>query len=517
MIRRAALAAALVLGAAACQSPPAGPSAEGPDGLMTAEKEREITAGVAAQIRAQAPFVTDPVVLAYVNDLGQHLVRATEPQPFVYRFAIIDDDSLNAFTIGGGYIYLNKGVIAQAGDVSELAGVMSHEIAHVRMRHMARRSEGQGLSTLVTLAGLAALVLSGGDPSLLIASQGVNVALQLKNTRAAEAEADTEGVDYMIRSGYDPDGMVRFFERISNAHPNAGDDIPAYLFSHPAVKERIRTTRLLIERETPPGGLLRADERLPQIQARLATLGARVVGGSGLHARADFDRTVSDPLLARARAAYEDGAPEEAKRVLLLAAEREPGDPRIWLRLADLSEEEGDMEQTARYLERAFELDDDVPLVQYRLGVVHRRLGNRSLAVFYLEQAAQNFRPGSSGRRKAELEVQQISVPALRESELSSSGPAVEAATFRHGDVLRWWGDLNDAFIGPDVAVQVTWRGPGGEVALEESVLMNSFGEVESSFDTRNAEIGDWSVDAWLADSPIDRHGFSLVRAPLDP
>ncbi|MBW2416866.1 MAG: hypothetical protein JRG76_20410, partial [Deltaproteobacteria bacterium] len=83
MIRRAALAAALTLGAAACQSPSADPDAVGPDGLMSPDKEREITAGVAAQIRAQAPFVTDAVVLAYVNDLGQHLVLATEPQPFV--------------------------------------------------------------------------------------------------------------------------------------------------------------------------------------------------------------------------------------------------------------------------------------------------------------------------------------------------------------------------------------------------------------------------------------------------
>ncbi|MBW2415848.1 MAG: M48 family metalloprotease [Deltaproteobacteria bacterium] len=515
MIRRAALAAAVILGAAACQSPSTEPDAVGSDGLITPDKEREITAGVAAQIRAQAPFVTDAVVLAYINDLGQHLVLATEPQPFVYRFAIIDDDSLNAFTIGGGYVYLNKGVIAQAGDVSELAGVMSHEIAHVRMRHMARRSEGQGLSTLVTLAGVAALVLSGGDPSLLIASQGVNVALQLRNSRAAEAEADTEGVDYMIRSGYDPDGMVRFFERISNAHPNAGDDIPAYLFSHPAVKERVRTTRLLIERESPPADLIRADERLPQIQERLATLGARVVGGSGLHARATFDRTVSDPLLARARAAYDDGAPGEARRVLLLAAEREPGDPRIWLRLADLSEEEDDMEQTAYYLQRAFELDDDVPLVQYRLGVVHRRLGNRTLAVFYLEQAAQNFRPGSTGRRKAELEVRQMSVPALRESLVSTSGAAVDAATFRRGDVLNWWGDLNEVFIGPGMVIRVTWLDPNGEAALDEFVPMDPFGEVESAFDTKDAALGGWSVVVRLADSTIDRKDFSLVGEPV--
>ena len=506
-----ALTAAIAL--SACLSLTEGPASEpseGPDGLMTSGKEREVTAQVAAQIRKHAPFVTDPISLGYLNEIGQQLVAAAEPQPFVYRFSIIDDDRLNAFTIGGGYVYINSGVIEQAGDVSELAGVMAHEIAHVRMRHMAKRAEGQGFATLATLVGLAAIVLTGGDPSVLIAAQGLNVALQLKNSRSAEAEADREGIDYMVRAGYDPEGMARFFERISSANPVPGE-IPAYLYSHPAADERKRTTRLMIEREGVPPGLIRNDGRLDAIQARLAARNARVVGGSGLHARADFDRSVTDPLLERAQRAADDGAPAEAERVLMLAAEAEPGDPRVWLRLADLTEERGDTQATAEHLERAIELDPDVPLVQYRLGVVHRRLGNRTRAVFYLEQAAQNFRPGTSGRRKAELEIEQLVTPALRESGLSSPDANRGENVFELGERVRWWGRLSKSLLAHNPSVEVTWRGPDAEVAFKQRVRMDPFGGVEAAFDTGGAAAGAWTVEARVGDSRIDTRRFELV------
>src|SRR5262245_880878 len=126
------------------------------DAEVSVDRERELTADVARQLRSAATFVNDPILLGYVNEIGQSLVRSTEPQPFVFRFAIIQDETLNAFTIGGGYVYLNSGVIAQAGDVSELAGVLAHEIAHVRERHVTRRQDGQTLATLLTLAAAAA-------------------------------------------------------------------------------------------------------------------------------------------------------------------------------------------------------------------------------------------------------------------------------------------------------------------------------------------------------------------------
>ena len=200
--------------------------------------------------------------------------------------------------------------------------------------------------------------------------------------------------------------------------------------------------------------------------------------------------------------------PEEAERVLLLAAEQEPGDPRVWLRLADLAEARGDDADTAVYLERAIELDPDVPLVQYRVGVVHKRLGNRTRAVFYLEQAAQNFRPGSKGRRKAELEIEQIAAPALEESGLSRSVPEHESVVYARGDRVLWWGQLSGALVPHNPPVEVRWRDPEGEVAHHETVRMDPFGGIEADFDTGGATLGSWTVEVRLG-------GFTDRRAQL--
>jgi predicted Zn-dependent protease len=159
-------------------------------GEISIERESEITAEIHRKLRGQAEFVTDPVLLAYVNRIGQRIVRVTEPQPFIYRFSVLEADELNAFTIGGGYVYISSGVLAQAGDVTELAGVLAHEIAHVRLRHVAKAQENQGLVTLASLAAAAAVVLAGGDPRLLVITEGINVSMQLKHSREHEAEAD---------------------------------------------------------------------------------------------------------------------------------------------------------------------------------------------------------------------------------------------------------------------------------------------------------------------------------------
>ncbi len=193
---------------------------------LSVENEQEMTAQIHAQIRAQTKFVSDPVLLAYVNEVGNGLVKSTEPQPFIFRFFLIDDPALNAFTIGGGYGYSTTGVLGQAGDANELAGVLAHEIGHVEKRHIARRSEGQGIATIATLASLAA-VMAGADPGVLIATQGLNVSLQLKHSRAFEEEADREGIAIMSEAGYDPVGMTHFFQRILAQNPSAGAGVPA--------------------------------------------------------------------------------------------------------------------------------------------------------------------------------------------------------------------------------------------------------------------------------------------------
>ena len=481
-------------------------------GDLTLERELELSAEIHRQLRAQVQFVSDPVLLAYVNELGQQIVQVTEPQPFIYRFSILRSDDLNAFTIGGGYVYISSAVLAQAGDVAELAGVLAHEIAHVRVRHIAKAQENQGLATLVSLAAMAAVVLAGGDPSLLAISQGINVSMQIQHTRAAEAEADREGIEYMIRSGYSPNGMVRFFQRILTANPRAGKGVPPYLFTHPAIRDRIADARADIKRLPMPPGLVRRDARLAGMQARLALAQSQLAGGSGLHARASFERGVSDPYLLRARRKSEEGDLARADEILAHAQEIQPWDPRIALARATVSERRGDLEKAKHQLERAFEIDPRVPLVQYRLGSIHARLGNHSRAVFYLEQAAIGFNVGSSGRRRAELAIEQLAFPVLEASGLGGRSEDDQRAVFARGEAVTWYGQISNRFQTFNPEIVVRWTNPEGVVVLQDLVRMNPFGRVSSSLPTANAALGRWTVHVRMADSLLEEHVFQLNR-----
>jgi len=478
---------------------------------MSIEREMEMTANIHRQIRAQTEFVSDPVLLAYVNDIGQRIVKVTGPQPFIFRFNIFKSQELNAFTIGGGYVYLSSEVMAEAGDVSELAGVLAHEITHVRLRHIAKKQEGQGVSTLATLAALAILV-AGGQPEMAIAAQGINVSMQLKNSRAHEAEADREGIAYMIRAGYDPKGMPRFFMRILAKNPNSAKGVPPYLYSHPALKERIADTQAQLRHMKPPAGLPQNNNRLQSMQNRLALLRSPVPGGSGLMSRAPFAREITDPLLKRAKALREKGDDKAADAILIQAQKLQPGDPRVALLRADIAEQSDDLDLSCRQLQRAFEIDPSVPLVLYRLGRVHRKLGNRTRAVFYLEQAAMRFRPGSAGRRRAELEAERISFPVFESVGLTVASDEHAGDSVVRGEPVVWQAKLSPRFQTYNPEVRVTWTDPEGKVAQLDSVRMGALGNVSAQLSTRTVPLGQWTVKVRISGELVDSRSFRVIE-----
>lgn len=500
--RCVALAAALL----ALAAPAGAQNPFAPD--LSVEREKEMTAQIAAQLRGQVKLVTDPVLVAYVSEIGNSLVKGVEPQPFLFRFFLIEDPRLNAFTIGGGYVYITTGVLQQAGDVNELAGVLAHEIGHVEKRHIARQSEGQGLTMLTSLAALAA-VLAGANPGVLVATQGLNVSLQLKNTREAEAEADREAIAIMEKTGYDPEGMGRFFQRILAENPTAGEGIPAYLYTHPAVKERIAAAEVEIERTNAPKNVQRTDPRLPEMQARLLRVLAPEAGGSGLHARATFDASKTDPLLAQAHEARVDGDDEKADRLLAQAQALEPGDPRVALARAELAQERGDLPAARQQLERAVALDPSVPLVQYQLGSVCARLGDRATAAYYLEQAVSNFRPNTGARRRAEFELARLEFPLLEASGLASAD-GKPARGFRRGETVVWWGDVSRRFYPMNPEFRVRWRAPSGQIVYQESVRMSPTGRVASALRTPELQPGAWKAEITVEDILVEAQEFTL-------
>ena len=488
---------------------PSGP-AESDAGI---EREMRLGAEIHQQIRGQDVLLTDPVILDYVNEIGQELVAVTEPQPFIYRFNVIDADSLNAFATYGGYIYLHSGVLAQAGRSSELAGVLAHEVAHVRRRHLTKAAEKNKLPSLAANLAAVAAIAAGAGPEALILAQSFNVSMRLQHTREAEADADLQAVEYLNRAGYDPQGLIRFFERIQTENRNLDSNIPPYLFSHPEIPDRIRATRVTLERNPAPEAPRREDERLTVIQARLAGLSSTVAGGSGLKQRSDFDRSLTDPVFDEIGRALEEDRIEYAHQQLDRAERLEPNDPRIYLTRADLAEADEDLLTAELNLEEAFRLDPSVPLVQYRLGLINKKLGNRTRAVFYLEMAVSNFSPESSGARRAAIAVETLSFPLLEESWIGGDHQereTTEIDTFERGETITWNGVVARRFVLRHPSFEVAWIDSEGRVAKREIVPMQADRRAIAHLDTTLADPGAWRIVVRSGDSQVYARAFRI-------
>jgi predicted Zn-dependent protease len=150
----------------------------------------------------------DQAVQDYVNAVGQRVARASEMPDVEWHFTVLDDGSINAFTTGGGYVYVFRGLLAYMNSEAELAAVIGHEIAHVTKKHP---SKGQGRSILANIAAIGAAILTGNAAVANMASIGASAWVQGYG-REAESEADRVGMVYMTRAGYDPRAMRAMFE-----------------------------------------------------------------------------------------------------------------------------------------------------------------------------------------------------------------------------------------------------------------------------------------------------------------
>ncbi|MDP2598261.1 MAG: M48 family metallopeptidase [Candidatus Liptonbacteria bacterium] len=206
--------------------------------------EKEIAMGkyYAQQIEATAKLVDDPVVAEYVNRVGQNLVRNSDARvPFTIK--VIDDDSINAFALPGGFFYVNSGLILRANEEAELAGVMAHEIAHVCARHV---TKNMTKAELVQYAMLPLMIFGPVGLAGYGISQVANFVIPLqflKFSRDAEREADFLGLQYMYAAGYDPNAYVSFFEKIRAEEKRNPGSIPKVFASHPPTTDRIQKTQ----------------------------------------------------------------------------------------------------------------------------------------------------------------------------------------------------------------------------------------------------------------------------------
>lgn len=240
---------------------------------LSVSDEQALEEDFQREVAREFRFLRDRVVVDYVDDIGRQIVRASGPQPFAFSFEVIDDNAINAFAGPAGHIYVNTGTILKARNVSELAGVIAHEVGHVARRHLAenynkRRAAGIGHQAMVLGAGILGGGNAAGAADLL---GGLGLTSMLNSfTREGEREADDFAIVVMPRAGYDPRGMPSFFETLIR---EGGPSVPEFLSSHPAPEDRLADTRAAIAREHLPANL-RVDDggRLEIIQRRIRLL-----------------------------------------------------------------------------------------------------------------------------------------------------------------------------------------------------------------------------------------------------
>ncbi len=212
------------------------------------EKEIAMGKGYAQEVESSVKLIQDPVVNEYVNRIGQNIVRNSDAKvPFTIK--VVDSDEINAFALPGGFFYVNSGLILAADDEAELAGVMAHEIAHVAARHATRQMTRAQMVNL----GSIPLIFMGGWAGYAIRS-AASFALPmtfLTFSRGFESEADYLGLQYMYKTGYDPQAFISFFEKIQAKEKKKPGTLAKAFSTHPLTPDRITKSQDEIAKVLP--------------------------------------------------------------------------------------------------------------------------------------------------------------------------------------------------------------------------------------------------------------------------
>jgi hypothetical protein len=242
--------------------------------LFTPTQDVEVGTASAAEADKQLPIVKDRMVDAYVDEIGQRLAEHAGGPAFKYQFSVVNSSEINAFALPGGFVYVNRGILENAKNEGEVAGVIAHEIAHVSLRHGTHQaSKAYGAQAgLSILGGLLGDNVGQNTAGIINAVGGVGLnVLFLKFTRDLESQADVRGAQILAASGYSPADMISFFRSLEQANTPSKT---SWLSSHPSPPDRIarieQEAKLLRVTSQPTQGVA----ELHGIQSRLQRLGA---------------------------------------------------------------------------------------------------------------------------------------------------------------------------------------------------------------------------------------------------
>ncbi|MFL3052363.1 MAG: M48 family metallopeptidase [Candidatus Neomarinimicrobiota bacterium] len=214
--------------------------------LYSTEEEIQFGYKISKQYDQQLTLNTNPEIVSYINDIGQKLVKVSKRSSVPFVFKVVDDPSVNAFALPGGFCYINTGLILFADTESELASVIGHEIAHVVGEHsMKRLSKTRALNSVLQVGSILGSIFIGQETTenALMIADLASTGVLLNYSRGDELEADRLGLQQMHDAGLNPIGSQSFFQKLSKKD---GGNSAGFFSTHPATDDRFKQAKRLI-------------------------------------------------------------------------------------------------------------------------------------------------------------------------------------------------------------------------------------------------------------------------------
>ena len=366
---------------------------------LTIKEERELSKEFLELLKKQLTLIEDPVIVDYVNKVGQKLLAALPEQPFEYHFYVVKQDVYNAFATPAGHIFVYSGLLAAMDSEEELAGILAHEISHVVSRHISEKIERAKSLNMLSLAGMIAGILLGAagageaGQAVLMGSAAGTQTMMLAYSRADEDEADQLGLTTLYRAGYRGEGMVTMFEKIRSKQWFGADDIPTYMMTHPAVESRIGGINRRVQEFNQKYGQPKPVDPIPFVRMHTRLLVEYGNQSVVLHEfRQAYDKDPDNPLtnyeygLILART----GQRAAAIRHLQKALAARPLDVDILTDLGKIYVLEGRYEDAIQVLEGAVKMAPEQPESRYYLARAYQEEGRLDTAVSHYEKLLQD-------------------------------------------------------------------------------------------------------------------------------
>ena len=324
---------------------------------FTIKDEKKLGKEFYEKLKDRGILVKNPKANEYIDRIG-HLLLSHGKKPFFdFTFSIINSSGINAFATPGGYVYVYSGLIELSEDESQLAGVLAHEIGHIKARHIAQNIEDSKKINIATLAAILASAFLGGSGELTAAVASFSMAtattLNLKYSRQHEEEADRLGMSYLVETGYNGEGMLNFL-KIMRKYEFYSNSIPSYFLTHPGTGDRIIYLDGLLQTKYTKGGAESIIGGLERIKTIL------VVG------RKDLDSSL---------------------RYFQNLLKKDPNNPDALYGLAVIQGKLGETVESFANFRKALLLSPDDAGILRDLGISYFNLGNTSNAIDALQKA----------------------------------------------------------------------------------------------------------------------------------